>query len=251
MRSWMFAARAAAISSSSVASGLPYVEVAPHRIVEQVGLLRNHTDRLTERLERDLPDVRIVDLDRAFLDVVEPRHEVGHVVLPAPDGPTRAASCPGLMSRSTPSSVHSLGTGRRHNRRGVGRDRDASRPRGGSSYRKRTSRSRTRPFTSCIRTASGASGISCGRSRYSKIRSKSASDDCTSVETCSIEPIGKNSRDCRVVNPTSIPDAITSDPEFELTQPATRYTRAARSRRTCPRARRRTGRSSSGGAGSL
>src|SRR4029453_18468803 len=68
-------------------------------------------------------------------------------------------------------------------------------------------------------TASGASRISCGRSRYSKIRSNSASEDCTSVETCSIEPIGKNSRDWRVVKPTSIPAAITSDPAFELTQP--------------------------------
>ena len=42
------------------------------------------------------------------------------------------------------------------------------------------------------------------------------------METCSIEPIGKKSRDCSVVKPTSIPAAITFDPAFELTQPATR-----------------------------
>ena len=82
--------------------------------------------------------------------------------------------------------------------------------------------------------------------------SKSASDDCTSVETCSIEPIGKNSRDCRVVNPTSIPAAVTSDPEFELTQPATRYTRAGVIEKNVPTsAKKDRPMRSSGGAGSL
>jgi hypothetical protein len=54
------------------------------------------------------------------------------------------------------------------------------------------------------------------------MRSNSAREDCTSVETCSIEPIGKNSRDWRVVNPTSMPEAITVVPSDEFTQPATR-----------------------------
>ena len=45
-------------------------------------------------------------------------------------------------------------------------------------------------------------------SRYSKIRSNSAIEDWISVETWSIEPIGKKSRDCSVVNETSVPAAI-------------------------------------------
>ena len=64
--------------------------------------------------------------------------------------------------------------------------------------------------------------MSCSMSRYSKTRSNSANDDCTSVETCSIDPIGKNRRDCSVVNPTSMPDWITEEPWLELTHPATR-----------------------------
>ena len=47
-------------------------------------------------------------------------------------------------------------------------------------------------------------------SRYSKIRSNRAKEDCTSVETCNIDPIGKNSRDCSVVKPTMIPALIVS-----------------------------------------
>jgi hypothetical protein len=58
-------------------------------------------------------------------------------------------------------------------------------------------------------------------SRYSKIRSNSANDDCTSVETCSIDPMGKNSRDWSVVNATMSP-APTAFASFESSQPATR-----------------------------
>ena len=57
------------------------------------------------------------------------------------------------------------------------------------------------------------------------MRSNRASDECTSVETCSIDPIGKNSRDCRVVNATIVPAWIAVEPS-EICQPATRYTSA-------------------------
>ena len=64
------------------------------------------------------------------------------------------------------------------------------------------------------------------RSRYSKIRSNSANDDWTSVETCSIDPIGKNSRDCNVVKPTMVPALMGhvdgSDPWLWFTIAATR-----------------------------
>ncbi len=65
-------------------------------------------------------------------------------------------------------------------------------------------------------------------SRYSKIRSKRANEDCTSVETWSIEPMGKNRRDWSVVKPTSMPAWIAGLPGGcpLFTQPATRYTRA-------------------------
>src|SRR5258708_25373853 len=46
--------------------------------------------------------------------------------------------------------------------------------------------------------------MSTGWSRYSKIRSKSASDVCTSRLTPSREPTGKNSRVCSAGNETSI-----------------------------------------------
>ena len=54
-------------------------------------------------------------------------------------------------------------------------------------------------------TASGSSWMSCGMSRYSKIRSNNANEVCTSFEICSIEPIGKKIRDWSVVNATRSP----------------------------------------------
>ncbi len=57
------------------------------------------------------------------------------------------------------------------------------------------------------------------------MRSKRASEECTSVETCSIEPIGKKSLDCRVVNATIVP-ALIAVGSVESCHPATRYTSA-------------------------
>ena len=59
-------------------------------------------------------------------------------------------------------------------------------------------------------------------SRYSKIRSKSASEEWTSVETWSIEPIGKKRRDWSVVKATMSPDVIVGAPSRFITNPATR-----------------------------
>jgi hypothetical protein len=49
-------------------------------------------------------------------------------------------------------------------------------------------------------------------SRYSKMRSKSASDDCTSSCTFSRLPMGKNRRVWSVVKATSVPIVIVSEP---------------------------------------
>ncbi len=56
--------------------------------------------------------------------------------------------------------------------------------------------------------ALGRSSISTGRSRYSKIRSKSASDVWMSIPTESSEPTGKKSRVCSVVNATTVPRSM-------------------------------------------
>ena len=51
------------------------------------------------------------------------------------------------------------------------------------------------------------------------MRSNSASDDCTSICTPSRLPIGKKSRVCSVVNATSVPIVIASEPRA-LEKPA-------------------------------
>ena len=59
------------------------------------------------------------------------------------------------------------------------------------------------------------------------MRSNKAIDEWTSVETCSIEPIGKNRRDCSVVNATIVPAVIVLPVGSRLiTHAATRYTKA-------------------------
>jgi len=50
--------------------------------------------------------------------------------------------------------------------------------------------------------------MSTGVSRYSKIRSKSASEVWMSRPTPSSEPTGKNRRACSVVNATSVATSI-------------------------------------------
>ena len=110
------------------------------------------------------------------------------MVFPAPLGPTSATSCPGSASKLTPRSASS----------------------GTPAYRKYTSRSATRPAVPTVgrSTASGASTMSGFRSRYSNIRSNSASDERSSTETWSSCPIGKYSRVCSVVKATMVPAEI-------------------------------------------
>ena len=55
--------------------------------------------------------------------------------------------------------------------------------------------------------------------RYSKTRSKSASEVWMSMPTLSSCPMGKNRRVCSVVKATSVPIEIASPP-FEMLQPA-------------------------------
>ena len=77
IRSWIAAARAATSSSSSVASGSRVAEVVADRGVEEVRLLGHGPDHLPEGGELDPADIDVVDLDRAGVDVVEARDEVG------------------------------------------------------------------------------------------------------------------------------------------------------------------------------
>jgi hypothetical protein len=58
--------------------------------------------------------------------------------------------------------------------------------------------------------------MSTGRSRYSKIRPKSASEVCTSRPTESSDWIGNSTRVCSVVNATTVPIEIAWPPEAML-----------------------------------
>ena len=75
--------------------------------------------------------------------------------------------------------------------------------------------------------------MSCGRSRYSKIRSNNANEVCTSFEICSIDPIGKKIRDCRVVKATIVPAVIAAG-LFDVTHPTTRYVSAGMIEKNVP-----------------
>ena len=80
------------------------------------------------------------------------------VVFPAPDGPTNAAICPGGIVNVTPLSALRSGV-----------------------YENCTSSNAISPRTSCSTSASGFSAPSGSMSRYSKMRSKTASAEtiCT------------------------------------------------------------------------
>ena len=67
--------------------------------------------------------------------------------------------------------------------------------------------------------------MSIGWSRYSKMRSKSASEVCTSSPTPSSEPTGKKSRVCSVVNETSVGTEIACEP-CASASPPNQYTAA-------------------------
>ena len=84
MRSWIEAAVAAAIELVLGRLGSRVAEVVADRRVEQVGLLGHRPDDLAQRRELDPADVDVVDLDRARIDVVQPRHEVGRGRLARP-----------------------------------------------------------------------------------------------------------------------------------------------------------------------
>ena len=71
-----------------------------------------------------------------------------------------------------------------------------------------------------------ASTMSTGWSRYSKIRSKSASDVCTSSPTPSSDPTGKNNRVCSVVNETSVGTVSDVDQPCAIASPPNQYAAA-------------------------
>ncbi len=96
------------------------------------------------------------------------------------------------------------------------------------SYRNDTSRRWIIPPTDSRgrEVASGASWISSGMSRYSKMRSNSAMDEWICTVTISIWPIGKKSRLCNVVKAAMVPAwiVVCPMPWWLMTRPATRYT---------------------------
>ena len=65
-------------------------------------------------------------------------------------------------------------------------------------------------------TASGASVISCSRSRYSKMRSNSASALVTSTWTFSRLVSGKKRRDCSAVKATMVPSVRCGSPRATI-----------------------------------
>ena len=84
----------------------PVQQVPPDRGVEQVGLLRDDADQVAEGLERD-PRTSTSSIVTAPRRSSQPGNEVGRSSSCPQLGPTSAASCPGGIRRSTPSSVHS------------------------------------------------------------------------------------------------------------------------------------------------
>jgi hypothetical protein len=179
----MRAARAASSISSSVAAGLAKRRFsrmeAWKRYVscETTPIVRASDESVALRMS--MPSI----VTAAALDVVEARDEVADGRLPraglADDGGRR--SCRHLEADvlERPAVLFSSGT-RRARRRG---------------RRDRAGRS----------TASSRSMISTGWSRYSKTRSKRASEVCASICTLRREPIGQKSRVCSVVKATTVP----------------------------------------------
>jgi hypothetical protein len=116
----------------------------------------------------------------------EPRAGRRASVLPEPVSPTSAVFGAGFDREET--------------------SRASTRPRSGTTRRRRRRRG-----TRVVKRV-GFSAISTGSSRYSKIRSKSASDVCTSRPTPSSEPTGRKSAFCSVVNATSTGTEIAVEP---------------------------------------
>src|SRR5581483_250728 len=56
-------------------------DVAPHRIVEEKGVLRDHAYLGTQRFQREVADIVAVERDFSRGDVVEARHEIGEGAL--------------------------------------------------------------------------------------------------------------------------------------------------------------------------
>ena len=181
--------------------------------------------------ERDRADVVAVDLDRALVDVVEPRDQVGRRRLArarraderhelARAGPR--SRCPRARRPGELGSRHDrLGRrGPRPRRRhpgprprplvgsvvsSLGRRATGDGRSPGSGTRRCGPHARRATWRASRAIASGASTISGSISRYSKIRSNSASAPWISTWTLSSWPSGKNSRLWSVVNATMSP----------------------------------------------
>ena len=152
-------------------------QVVADGVVEQVRVLADHPDGGAEAGLGEVADVVAVDPDRAARSRRRGGGSAGpSVVLPAPDGPTRATSWPGSIVALTPSST-SVGA-RRPSARPAPSGAGASRLRDHRVGRgRRSARRRARPDRSASTrsTAPGRSSIGTGASSTSNTRSNDTS----------------------------------------------------------------------------
>lgn len=78
-----------------------HADVVPHRAVKEVVVLRYIGNLAVELLQRDLPQIHTAQGDRATRHIPETSDELSDGALPEPEGPTRAVTVPGWMSRFT------------------------------------------------------------------------------------------------------------------------------------------------------
>src|SRR3972149_1697161 len=217
-RSGMPAARAADSSSAWVASGLAYSRLSRTLAWKRyVSCVTNPiTDPREARVRRRI-SAPSISIPPASTSYSRGRRYVV-VVLPEPDGPTSATSSPGAASRSIPStpngcagSVAAAAESSGPSWPSVGAASAPASLAGTTAapagYRNATFRKVTPPRTvaGSRATASGGAPISGSISRYSKIRSNSASAPWISTWIPRSWPSGKKSRDWRVVNATMSP----------------------------------------------
>ena len=154
--------------------------------------------------ERQVAHVVAVDAHGAAGDVVEPRDQVGDVVLPAPLGPTSAASWPGSTRSETSWSARAA-------------------PCGSASSPGRSGTTTPSSSTLAARGLARVSRAALRRDRRCGLEVEVLEDApeqrerlCTSTETWRSWSSGNSSRVCSVVNATSVPAEMAGVPAFEL-----------------------------------
>lgn len=104
----MFACLAAATTSLSVASGRPYKMLS--RTVQQNDVLLHQADGITQGSQFPVPHILAVNTDSPLSYIIKAGQERTSVVLPPPEGPTRATVRPASTINSPdailPDSLH-------------------------------------------------------------------------------------------------------------------------------------------------